>query len=54
MHIPPYLQEVLLPHALMRKPTILGKMLSEVAAIQYLCQQQLSSLFIHRSYHLLL
>ena len=31
-----------------------NEMLSEVAAIQNLCQQQLSSLFIHRSYHLLL
>ena len=54
VHISPYLQEILLPHTLMSKPTILGKMLSEVATIQYLSQQQLSSLFIHRSNHLLL
>ena len=54
MHIPPYLQEILLPHTLMRKPAIFGEVTSEVATIQYLCQQQRSSLFIHRSYHLLL
>ena len=54
MHISPNLQEILLPHTLMRKPAILGEVLSEVATIQYLCQQQLSSLFIHWSYHLLL
>ena len=31
---------------------ILGEVLSEVATIQYLCQQQLSSFFIHRNYYL--
>ena len=54
MHVPPNLQEVFLCHSLLCKMPILGEMLSEVASIQYLCQQQLSSLFIHRSYHLFL
>lgn len=54
MHISPYFQEVFLCHSLLCKMTVLGEVLSEVATIQYLCQQQLSSLFIHRSNHLLL
>ena len=54
MHISPYFQEILLPHTLMRKPSILRKVPTEVTTIQDLCQQQLSSLFIHRHYHLLL
>ena len=51
MHISPYLQEILLSHSLLCEMPILGEVPSEVAAIQYLCQQQLSSLLIHRSYH---
>ena len=54
VHIPPYLQEIFLCHSLLCEMPILGEVPSEVATIQYLCQQQLSSLFIHRSYHLLL
>lgn len=54
MHIPPYLQEILLPHTLMRKPTILGKVLAEVTTIQNLCQQQPPTLLIHRQNHLIL
>ena len=54
MHISPNLQEILLPHTLMRKPSILRKVPTEVTTIQNLCQQQLPSLFIHRSYHLIL
>ena len=54
VHIPPYLQEILLSHSLLCEMPIHGEVPSEVATIQYLCQQQLSSLFIHRSYHLLL
>ena len=54
VHIPPYLQEILLSHSLLCKMPVLGEVPSEVATIQYLCQQQLSSLLIHRSYHLFL
>ena len=52
VHISPYLQEILLSHSLLCEMPILGEVPYEVATIQYLCQQQLSSLFIHRSYHL--
>ena len=54
MHISPYLQEIFLCHSLLCEMPILGKVLSKVAAIQYLCQQQLSSSLIHWNYHLLL
>ena len=54
MHIPPYLQEILLPHTLMRKPTILREMPTEVTTIQNLCQQQPPTLLIHWHYHLIL
>ena len=37
MHISPYLQEIFLRHSLLREMPILGKVLSEVATIQYLC-----------------
>lgn len=54
MHISPYHQEVFLCHGLLREMSILGKVLSKVAAIQNLCQQQLSSLFIHwHNHHIL-
>ena len=39
VHIPPYFQEMLLPQTLMRKPSILGKVPTEVTTIQNLCQQ---------------
>ena len=54
MHIPPYLQEILLPHTLMRKPSILRKVPTEVTTIQNLCQQQPPTLLIHWHYHLIL
>ena len=54
VHISPYLQEVFLCHSLLREMSVLGEVPSEVTTIQYLCQQQLSSLFIHRNYHLFL
>ena len=52
VHIPPYLQEILLPHTLMRKPTIIREVPTEVTTIQNLYQQQLPSLLIHRQNHL--
>ena len=52
MQIPPNLKEKLLCHSLLCKMPILGEVLSEVAAIQYLCQQQLPSLLIPRRFHL--
>ena len=54
MHIPPYLQEILLHHSLLCKMPILSEVPTEVTAIHYLGQQQLPSLLIHRSNHLLL
>ena len=54
VHIPPYLQEILLRHPLLSEMPILRKMLAEVAAIQYLGKQQPPSLLIHRHNHLLL
>ena len=54
MHISPYFQEILLPHTLMRKPTILREMPTEVTTIQNLCQQQPPSLLIHRHNHFIL
>ena len=47
MHISPNLQEILLPHTLMRKPSILRKVPTEVTTIQNLCQQQPPTLLIH-------
>ena len=46
VHVPPNLQEIFLSHSLLCEMPILGKVPSEVATIQYLCQQQLSSLFM--------
>ena len=54
MHIPPYFQEILLPHTLMRKPTILSKVPTKVTPIKNLRQQQLPSLPINRRNHPLL
>ena len=54
VHIPPYLQEILLPHTLMRKPSILCKVPTEVTTIQNLCQQQPPTLLIYWHYHLIL
>ena len=54
MHIPPNLQEILLPHTLMRKPSILRKVPTEVTTIQNLCQQQPPTLLIHWHNHLIL
>ena len=53
VHIPPYLQEILLPHTLMRKPSILCKVPTEVTTIQNLCQQQPPTLLINWHYHLI-
>ena len=36
VHIPPYLQAILLRHSLLREMPILGKVLAKVASIQYL------------------
>ena len=54
VHISPYLQEILLPHTLMRKSTILREMPTEVTTIQDLCQQQPPTLLIHWHNHLIL
>ena len=54
MHISPNLQEILFPHTLMRKPSILRKVPTEVTTIQNLCQQQLPTLLIHWHNHLIL
>lgn len=54
MHISPNLQEILLPHTLMRKPSILRKVPTEVTTIQNLCQQQPPTLLIRWHYHLIL
>ena len=54
VHISPYLQEILLPHTLMRKPSILRKVPTEVTTIQNLCQQQPPTLLIHWYNHLIL
>lgn len=54
MHISPNLQEILLPHTLMRKPSIPRKVPTEVTTIQNLCQQQPPTLLIHWHYHLIL
>ena len=51
VHISPYFQEILLPHTLMRKPSILRKMPTEVTTIQNLCQQQPPTLLIPRRSH---
>lgn len=54
MHISPNLQKILLPHTLMRKPSIPRKVPTEVTTIQNLCQQQSPTLLIHWHYHLIL
>ena len=51
VHIPPYLQEILLRHPLLREVPILGKVLPEVTTVENLAQQQPPPLLVHRSNH---